>query len=238
MHWLDVAVLGLMVWMGFRGMMNGMISGLFRLLGLILGTILAARYGALLGAWFVQSFNAPEQAGLFIGYAAVFLVVVIVAQSLAGVLRSFLDMVLLGWLDKSGGVIFGAVKALIIVFVAFYGMTYLPQNPISEGIERGSRFHAAYQAYAPGLYQKFVAPMLKGGNKSRPLRRGGSDLRTLSGPELFEEMLNRTKAFNSAEVEYLIERYRKIDFQTQQRILQELKDGNTTVIYDILTGQP
>lgn len=239
MHWFDLVILGLVIWFAVKGIMNGMVMGLFRLLGLLLGTLLAARYGSGLGHWFVQQFNAPPQAGVFLGYAAVFVTIVLASQILAGMVRSLLDFVLLGWLDKAGGVIFGAVKAILIAFVVFFAMGYLPQNPITDGITRGSRFYVFYQENAPGLYARLIQPFLKEKQFSRPLRsprfRRGEPADVI-GSDLFRQLLEGTEVFNDKELEFLVDKFSTIDMDKQKSIIDELRKGNTAAIYDMLTG--
>ena len=239
MHWIDFVILALIVWFGMKGVMNGLVVGLFRLLGMVLGTLLAARYGDGLGSWFVHQFSAPAQVGHFVGYAAVFLIIVLISQMLAGMIRSLLEFVLLGWLDKAGGVVFGGVKALLISFVVFFAMGFLPDNPITGGIADESRFYAFYEQNAPGLYARLVEPFMKQRSlpkalrSSRTQRSGRPDI---FGSELFIKLLNKTEVFNDIEADYLLEKFNSIDVDMQKKIIDELKRGDIASLSEILTG--
>ncbi|MCK5520106.1 MAG: CvpA family protein [Candidatus Marinimicrobia bacterium] len=236
MHWFDVVIFALIVWFAIKGIMNGMVLGLFRLMGLVLGTLLAARYGAGLGSWFVHQFSAPPQVGQFIGYAAVFITIIIISQILAGMVKSLLEFVLLGWLDKAGGIAFGAVKALLISFVVFFAMSFLPENSITDGIYKDSRFYAFYEQNSPGLYARLVEPVLKKRNMPRSFRSTGtkrSKKPDIFGTDLFKTLLDNADKFSDKEIDYMIERFNTIDIDKQKQIIDELKKKNWN-IYDLL----
>lgn len=70
------------------------------LVGLIIGVILAGRFHDTVGGWL--PIDNPEYAG-WAGYAIIVVAVLIVSVIIAVVLRRFIRLVLLGWVDRLGG---------------------------------------------------------------------------------------------------------------------------------------
>ncbi len=239
MHWFDVVILAFVLWFAIKGIMNGMILGLFRLAGMVLGTIFSARYGGGLGTWFANQFDAPAQVGQFVGYALVFIVVVLLAQVLAGVVRSLLDMVLLGWLDKAGGVLFGAMKAMIVVFIVFFAMSFLPDNPLCDTIYRESGFYAFYEQTAPGLYSRFIQPVLKQHNPIQQIKSATAaatgNPAELIGSDLFRQLLKGSGKFSDKEIELFLDKFNTLDMDVQKQIIDELKAGKVDDVFEMLT---
>jgi len=103
MDWLDIVLIVVLALATFIGLRRGVISMVFPLVGLIIGVVLAGRYHDVVGGWFIDN---PEYVG-WAGYAIIMVVVLIVSIILAVVLRRFIRLVLLGWVDRLGGAVFG-----------------------------------------------------------------------------------------------------------------------------------
>ncbi|KPJ52514.1 MAG: hypothetical protein AMJ37_02765 [Dehalococcoidia bacterium DG_18] len=110
MNWFDIiliVVLALATFMGFR---QGIISMVLPVVGLIIGVILAGQHCGTVGGWL--PIENAEYAG-WAGYAIILLVTFIAAVILARILRRFIRLVLLGWVDRLGGAILGLVLGVL-----------------------------------------------------------------------------------------------------------------------------
>jgi membrane protein required for colicin V production len=115
MNWLDIVLIAVLALATFLGFRRGIIAMVFPIVGLIIGVILAGHYYATVGGWL--PIDNEEYAG-WAGYAIIIVVVLIVSVILASVLRRFIRLVLLGWVDRLGGAILGlAVGALFCAAV-------------------------------------------------------------------------------------------------------------------------
>ncbi len=112
----DIVILIIIGVFGIKGLFKGLISEIFGILGLILGYLLAFQYyelGAKLLMYVGVSKNIADKAGFVVAFLAIYIIVFFVGF----LLKKFFKKIQLGWLDKIGGFIFGALKATVIISV-------------------------------------------------------------------------------------------------------------------------
>jgi membrane protein required for colicin V production len=107
------------------GLRVGIIKVVLTLAGLILGVILAGRYyGALAG---VLDFIPQESLAKIAAFAIILIGVSLAAGIAASVLKWLTSIVMLGWVNRLGGAIFGLILgaifcgALLAMWVSFLG---------------------------------------------------------------------------------------------------------------------
>ncbi|MFC1847206.1 CvpA family protein [Chloroflexota bacterium] len=126
MSWLDIFILVVAVIATFLGLRIGIIRAALSLAGIIVGVILAGRYYAPLS----EQLAAIPQAGIaeVIAFAIILVGVMLVASILAAVLKWISSVVMLGWVNRLGGAVFGLVLgailcgALLATWVKFLGI--------------------------------------------------------------------------------------------------------------------
>lgn len=106
MNWFDIVLIVVLVLTTFMGLRRGVISMVLPLAGIIIGIVLAGHYHGAVSGWL--PIDNTEYAG-WAGYAIIIVAVLIVSVILAGILRRFIRLVLLGWVDRLGGAFFGLV---------------------------------------------------------------------------------------------------------------------------------
>ena len=125
MTWLDivlVVVIGVTTIMGLR---TGIIKAVLSLVGLILGVTLAGRFYISLAAE-LTFISSPDWAKV-VAFIIIVVGVMVVARVIAGVLKRVVSVLMLGWLDKIGGAIFGFVLgatlggALLALWLKYLG---------------------------------------------------------------------------------------------------------------------
>lgn len=111
-----------------RGLFRGLVKELASVIG-VLGGFLAAYsfYGT--AANYLQGLVSSPAYRKLIAFLAIFCIVVVVVNVLALVIKYLMNIVLLGWLDRLGGVVFGFIKGVLIVAVLFLALTaFLPKG--------------------------------------------------------------------------------------------------------------
>jgi len=120
MNWLDIVLLAVLALVTFLGFRRGIIAMVFPIVGLIIGVVLAGHYYGTVGGWL--PIDNQEHAG-WAGYTIIIVVSLIVSVILASVLRRFIRLVLLGWIDRLGGAILGlAVGGLFCAACVKFGV--------------------------------------------------------------------------------------------------------------------
>ena len=108
MNWLDIVIIIAMLLAVFGGLKNGLVKGVVTLAGLIIGIVLAGRYYQTLGALLPANWGGAAD---IVGFVIVLAVVMLVAAVIAFLLRGVLKAIMLGWLDRLGGAVFGLLMA-------------------------------------------------------------------------------------------------------------------------------
>lgn len=112
MNWLDIVLLVLLAIAAFLGLRIGLIKAALSLAGLIVGVILAGRYYGSLAQHlgFIPSDGVAE----VVAFIIILLVVLIIALVLALLLKWATSAIMLGWVDRLGGAIFGLLWGAIL----------------------------------------------------------------------------------------------------------------------------
>jgi membrane protein required for colicin V production len=142
MNSLDLTVLigaGVFVLLGVYW---GLIRQVLAIMGLIVGVAMAGRFGPDVADWLSSFIADPQLAGV-IGFAAVLLLVSAVASLIASLLRIFIGLLFLGWIDHLLGGVLGLAQAVLAAAALLIGLVAFPTPAWSAALE-GS-------ALAPGL---------------------------------------------------------------------------------------
>ncbi len=113
MNWLDIVIAIVLAISAFVGLKSGIIKIVISIAGLILGIFLAGRFyqGFADKLTFISSGTAAE----ITAYIIILVVVMAAAAVIAWLLSRLLSDVMLGWLNRLGGAILGAIIAGIFV---------------------------------------------------------------------------------------------------------------------------
>ena len=112
----DIIILVVLGVFGIRGLFNGLIMEVLSLIGLFLGFLVSYKYFSYI-ANFLQEFNISADYAKYISYVITFLIVYILIIIIANILSKFLKIIKLGWANRSGGFLFGALKGGILIGV-------------------------------------------------------------------------------------------------------------------------
>jgi membrane protein required for colicin V production len=124
MNGLDTSIVVVVLLFGALGIYWGLIRQVLAVVGLIAGVILASRYGIVV-ADSLASFISSDAVASALGFVFVMVAVSAAASLLATLLRRFVGLLFLGWLDHLIGGLLGvfqgllACAALVIVAATF-----------------------------------------------------------------------------------------------------------------------
>ncbi len=126
MNWLDIIILVIVVVSVFLGLRIGIIKAALSLAGVIVGVILAGRYYVPLAEQL--TFISQEDVAEGVAFAIILIVVMVIAGILATFLKWAASAVMLGWVNRLGGAVFGLVLgailcgAVLAIWVKFFGI--------------------------------------------------------------------------------------------------------------------
>lgn len=136
MNWLDIIILVALAVPTYIGLRRGLIQTILPLGGIMLGVFLAGRFYDSLAGTLSSWLESPSQAKI-VAFIVIFLAVVAIAMVVAWLASRFVSLVLLGWVDKLGGALFGLA---IGAFIASALLAVVARFPFSGSEEtvRGS----------------------------------------------------------------------------------------------------
>ena len=126
MNWLDIVILVAIAVCTFLGFRTGLIGAVLSLAGLIVGIILAGRYYIV----FSEQLSFISQASIakIVAFIIILVAVLIIARVLAWLLKRIISVLMLGWVNRIGGAVFGLVlgalfcAALLATWIKYMGI--------------------------------------------------------------------------------------------------------------------
>lgn len=123
MNWGDIIIIIVLAILTILGLKRGLVKSLFPLIGIVLGIFLAGTFQNALAdnLGFIDS----EGTARIVAFAIILVVVFLAAIIAGSIVHGILHMVLLGWVDRLGGAVFGFalgwfICSAVIVLLARY----------------------------------------------------------------------------------------------------------------------
>ena len=131
-------ILGFFTYNGFR---HGFIEEMARIISLVGGFIFASKFHNMLIPY-LQRIEI-ETIRVTVAYFGIFVLSVIVITIVAKILQKFIELVLLGWLNRLLGVLLGLLKGFLIISLIIFIIQALPfkldaDNTIRQKLEKES----------------------------------------------------------------------------------------------------
>ncbi len=123
MNWVDIIIIIVLAILTILGLKRGLVKSLFPLIGIVLGIFLAGIFqGAVADK---LTFIDSEATARIVAFAIVLVMLFLAAIIAGSILHRILHMVLLGWVDRLGGAMFGFalgwfICSAIVVLLARY----------------------------------------------------------------------------------------------------------------------
>ncbi len=148
---ISIGLLLVIAYFGFRGFQRGLVEEVGRLAGLILAVILADQLSPAVAAQLgFESAPARTAVAVIIIFVSTLAAMALVTK----VLRTLVELVLLGWLDRIGGVLFGVLKAVLIIGVLIFMAEGLNMTrALTERLQAESFIYRQIVAVTDGMFK-------------------------------------------------------------------------------------
>jgi membrane protein required for colicin V production len=108
----------LAVWKGYS---QGLVIGLFSLVSIIIGLAAAIKLSAVVAGWIGKAVKISEEWLPVISFIVVFIIVVLLIRLGARAIQSTIEVAMLGWVNRLGGVIlYVAIYTIVFSILLFY----------------------------------------------------------------------------------------------------------------------
>jgi membrane protein required for colicin V production len=135
-EWLDPVLLGLIALSSILGLWRGLLRSAAGLAGLVLAALFAGRLAAYMDPALKQAGMAhPAINGrwaFLIAFIAIVLAVEMVANALVWVER----IMLLGWVDRLGGIAFGAARGVLLGMILLAGLAQFDSANFNQQVQK------------------------------------------------------------------------------------------------------
>jgi len=156
MNVLDIIFLVPLLWLGYRGFQKGFIIELSSLLALILGIYIAINFSGLTAGWLTKNFDVSQKYLTIISFVITFIVVVFGVFMIGKILEKFVDILLLGFVNKIAGGAFGVIKAAFLISVVLWIINSMDSGSyiIKQETRKGSTLYGPIESFAPTIIPK------------------------------------------------------------------------------------
>lgn len=127
---IDLAFLFIMIVALFKGFSKGLIVGIFSLIAFVIGIAAALKLSVLVAHYLENSTGVTGKWLPVISFMLVFIVVVLLVNIGARIIKKTISIAMLGWLDKLGGILLYAILyTLIFSVIIFFAAKTLLLSP-------------------------------------------------------------------------------------------------------------
>ena len=227
MYWVDIITIIVAVFFIYKSYQQGLLSSAFRLVGLVLGIVISANLGAWASDIFLLQFSWSQQVADIVGYISIFIIVILIVQIIGYFLRTIIHAVKLGWLDRIGGLLFGALKAAIIMSLIFWLLLAIPSDSLNRDLQEKSFSYKLLGNFAPSLYEKLVQPYMKDSDiRDRLDLLLPTQLDSLNIISDFENQLKDVEGVDAVSIEEMKKRFKELPLSKQMEIITKLSGKN------------
>jgi membrane protein required for colicin V production len=159
---LDIIVVVILILALIKGYRQGLIVALFSLVAFVIGLAAAIKLSVVAAGYIGKAINISERWLPIISFAVVFLIVVLLVRLGAKFIQKTVELAMLGWVNRVGGILlYAALYILIFSVLLFYAdqMNFIKPETKSE-----SATYSYIQPWGPKLMEGLgkVIPVFKG----------------------------------------------------------------------------
>ncbi len=158
---LDIILLVLLILAVLKGYQRGLIVGVFSLIAIIVGLAAAIKLSTVVAEYIGKAVKISDTWLPVISFAVVFILVVLLIRLGANMLQKTVEIALLGWVNRLGGILLYIAIYLIVYSVILF---YVEQvNLIQPATIQNSVSYTFIQPWGPRVINGFasVIPFFK-----------------------------------------------------------------------------
>jgi membrane protein required for colicin V production len=155
MNFLDIIFILIIFLFAIQGFRKGLIYEVASLAGLILGIYASFHFSGDLEGYLTEYLNIPEKYSTITAFILIFIVVIIILHFIGKIIENIIDVIALGFLNKLAGSVFGIVKGIVLLSLAFLIIDHFDKELISKENKEESFLYKPIASVAPLLWQGF-----------------------------------------------------------------------------------
>jgi membrane protein required for colicin V production len=158
---IDIIFMILIAMACLKGYRRGLIVAIFSFLAIIIGLAAAMKFSVVVAGWLQNSTNINKQWLPFLSFMIVIIAVVILVRWLAGLLQKSVEHLMIGWLNRLGGIIFYVVLYITVYSIVLFYATQI--NLIKPETIQTSKTYAVIEPFGPKAIDAlgFLLPLFR-----------------------------------------------------------------------------
>lgn len=158
---LDIILIVILILAIIKGYQRGLIVGIFSFIAIIIGLAAAIKLSAVVAGYIGKAVKVSEQWLPVISFAVVFIIVVLLIRLGANLIQKTIEISMLGWVNRLGGVLlYAAIYIIVYSVVLFYAeqLQLLQEETIKKSVT-----YSYIQPWGPKVVDSFgsVIPFFK-----------------------------------------------------------------------------
>lgn len=154
MNYIDIVLGLLLLFSAIGGFRKGLIAELASLAALILGVWGAIEFSGITSEFLIENFNVQTRHLNIISFVVTFIVIVILVHIVGNVVNKLVDTVMLGFVNRLAGLVFGIVKSALILSVILVVFDKIDDDIeiLSRDAKAESRLYEPIRSFAPSIF--------------------------------------------------------------------------------------
>jgi membrane protein required for colicin V production len=152
MNSIDSIILVILAIFVIKGMFRGIILEAFTLVGLIIAYVIALREMGTITSLMEKKIALPQILLSAISFFLIFILIVLFARWIAGVLRRLIRGTPIVWLDKGGGILLGLCKGALIASLLALLLSVIPVSKQLNREQENSFLFKPICSVAPAVF--------------------------------------------------------------------------------------
>ncbi|WP_167605945.1 CvpA family protein [Maribellus sediminis] len=169
MNYIDIILLILLILAAVSGFKKGLVAEVASLAALILGIWGAIEFSYITSDFLVENFDLKTDHLNIISFVVTFVVIVILVHIVGNVVNKMLETVMLGFVNKLAGLVFGVLKSALILSILLVVFDKIDEDVhiLPEKTKENSRMYEPIRSFAPSIFPFIENWSINGDKKNR-----------------------------------------------------------------------
>ena len=158
---IDIIALIILAMAIFKGYSRGLIVSILSFLAIIIGLAAAMKFSIAVAAWLQNNTNVGTHWLPFLSFIIIMIVVILLVRWIANLAQAAIEVVLLGWLNKLGGIILYVLLYMMVYSVVLFYATQM--GLLKDETIKASQTYAIIEPWGPQVINAlgYILPFFK-----------------------------------------------------------------------------
>ncbi|HDR50435.1 MAG TPA: CvpA family protein [Mariniphaga anaerophila] len=154
MNYIDIILGIIFLFAAIGGFRKGLVSELASLAALVLGIWGAIEFSYITSDFLTENFNLETEYLNIVSFIVTFIVIVVLVHIVGSAVNKFIEVAMLGFLNKATGLVFGILRSALVLSVILLVFDKIDEDVeiLSQKAKTESRMYEPVRNFAPSLF--------------------------------------------------------------------------------------